>query len=413
MTYKRSIFDYKSVVAEGEIEALINLSSGLKGKKIQHINSTKKGGGVAEILNNLVPMLNELEMENVWSDIKGDKRFFEITKKIHNSLHGAAVNINAGDYDHWGKTAAAQKDVLKKGMDVYVVHDPQPLPLVKFRKEFGGKWIWRCHIDLSTSTETTWKNLEKYVSMFDAAIFHCPGYAKELEIKQFIFPPTIDPLSAKNTGMSFSGIEAVRKKYAIAEDKKIIVQIGRFDRLKDPFGAIEAYRIVKKMYPSVLVLAGSYADDDPEGEGIYREVLAAAEGDEDIKVLNIPVTEQSPSVINAFQRMADVCLQMSFREGFGLTVAEALWKGTPVVARNSSGVTLQILHGINGFLVKTAPGAAYRINQIFASGEMRKKLSESAKAYVYTHFLLPKHLKNWICCFNAVLTKKTKGIVEV
>ncbi|MEA2082194.1 MAG: glycosyltransferase, partial [Elusimicrobiota bacterium] len=343
----------------------------------------------------------------------GDKSFFEITKKIHNSLHGTAVDLKTGDYDYWDKIVSEQKEVLKKGMDVYVVHDPQPLPLVKFRKEFGGKWIWRCHIDLSSSVEATWENLEKYVSMFDAAIFHCPGYAKELDIRQFIFPPTIDPLSAKNTGMDFSEIEDVRKKYEIADDKKIIVQVGRFDRLKDPFGAIEAYRIVRETHPSVLVLAGSYADDDPEGEEIFREVLSAADGDKDIKVLNIPVTENSPREINAFQRMADVCLQMSFREGFGLTVAEALWKGTPVVARDSSGIMLQILHGINGFFVKTPSGAAYRIDQIFASGEMRNKLSESAKAYVYTHFLLPKHLKNWISCFNAVLTKKTKGIVEL
>ncbi|MDO9513244.1 MAG: glycosyltransferase [Elusimicrobiota bacterium] len=411
--HKKSIFDYKSVVDEGEIEGLINLSSPLKGKKIQHINSTKKGGGVAEILNNLVPMLNELGMENIWSDIKGDQRFFEITKKIHNSLHGSGDKLNADDYAYFEKNVLAQKDTLIKDADVYVVHDPQPLPLVKFRKEFGGKWIWRCHIDLSTSTEATWKSLEKYVSMFDAAIFHCPGYAKELKIRQFIFPPTIDPLAAKNVDMSQDRIDGVRKKYGIAGDKKIIVQIGRFDRLKDPFGAIEAYRIVNKMYSSVLVLAGSYADDDPEGEEIYKEVLAAADGDSDIKVLNIPTTDESPFEINAFQRMADVCLQMSSREGFGLTVAEALWKGTPVVARDSSGIALQILHGINGFLVKTPQGAAYRISQIFSSRQMREKFAEAASAYVYTHFLLPKHLKNWICCLNAALMNKAKGIVEI
>ncbi|MBA3052867.1 glycosyltransferase, partial [bacterium] len=321
--------------------------------------------------------------------------------------------LDEDDYAYFEKNVFAQKDTLIKGADVYVVHDPQPLPLVKFRKEFGGKWIWRCHIDLSTSTDATWKSLEKYVSMFDAAIFHCPGYAKELKIRQFIFPPTIDPLAAKNVDMSLDRIDGVRKKYGIADDRKIIVQIGRFDRLKDPFGAIEAYRIVNKMYPSVLVLAGSYADDDPEGEEIYKEVLDAAGGDEDIKVLNIPVTDESPFDINAFQRMADVCLQMSSREGFGLTVAEALWKGTPVVARDSSGIALQILHGINGFLVKTAPGAAYRISQIFASGEMREKFAEAATAYVYTHFLLPKHLKNWICCLNAALMNKAKGIIEI
>jgi len=405
---KKSIFDYIKIVGNGEINNILNTAKPLRGLKIQHINSTKAGGGVAEILNNLVPMLGEIGMENEWSVITGSQDFFKITKKMHNSLHGKKEIFKSGDFNFWKKSVLSQKKVLTAGRDIYVIHDPQPLPLVKYRKEFGGRWIWRCHIDLSTADRKTWNRISGFVKKFDAAVFHSPKYTQRMKIPQFIFPPTIDPLSSKNVHLDESKIDSVRKKYGIPPDRPVL-----FDRLKDPFGAVEAFKIVRKSFPAVLILAGSYASDDPEGEGIFKEVKKQVGADSDIFLLNLPLTKENPVEVNALQRIADICLQMSVREGFGLTVAEALWKGAPVVARNSSGILMQVIHGINGFIVMTPQGAAFRINQLLSIEGMRRRMGRAARENVKTNFLLPNTIQDWVCCFNAVMKRKSRGIVEL
>ncbi|MCD6413511.1 MAG: glycosyltransferase [Elusimicrobia bacterium] len=410
---KKSLFDYEKIVGGEQLENIINIARPLAGLKVQHINSTKTGGGVAEILGNLDPMLNEIGIASEWSTITGDDHFFEITKKIHNSLHGRDEKLTSDDFAYYRETVSRQEKVLRPGQDIYVIHDPQPLPLIEKRKKFGGKWIWRCHIDLSTADKKVWKRISKFVGKFDAAIFHSPGYTQKIDIPQFVFPPTIDPLSDKNRKLSENKIEEVREKYGIPKDVFVLLQVGRFDLLKDPFGAVEAFKIVRDFFPVVLVLAGSFAGDDPEGESVYRQLAKIIGNEKKVFLLNIPVSSESPLEINALQRISDVALQMSIREGFGLTVCEALWKGVPVVARKSSGILMQVIHGINGFIVRNPRGAAFRINQLLSIKGMRDRMSKAAREYVRTNFLLPHLIQNWVCCFHAVRSSRLSGINEV
>ena len=388
------IDEYIPIVGESVIDDLKLIAEKLKGKVVQHINSTSVGGGVAEILNRMVPLLRELGVDTRWDLIKGGEQFFEVTKKFHNALHGRQAEINKTDFDIFLETANRNIAELDTSADIVFVHDPQPITLVNKRKE--NKWLWRCHIDISEPNQKVWGFLREFVIKYDAAAFSAPGFSQKLPIRQFLISPSIDPLSDKNKELPPETIDAVLRKYEIPKDKPIITQISRFDRLKDPLGVIEAYLQVKKYNDCRLVLAGGGAADDPEGVKVYEEVKEKAKSDKDIHIL---LLKQNDLEINALQRASSVIVQKSLREGFGLTVTEALWKAKPVVATNTGGIPLQIKHKYSGLLCHSVDGAAFAIKQFLNSPEYAKRLGENGREHVRNNFLLTRHLKDYILLF--------------
>ena len=339
------IDEYAPIVGQSIIDELKLLAEKLKGKTIQHINSTSVGGGVAEILNRMVPLLKELGVDTRWDLIKGGEQVFETTKKFHNALHGRPVEIVDKDFEVFLETSRKNMDELDTCGDIVFVHDPQPIALV--RKKSSNKWIWRCHVDISNPNRTVWDFLKDFIAGYDAAVFSSPLFSQNLPIRQFLISPSIDPLSDKNKELSQSAVDAVLEKYGVPKDKPIITQISRFDRLKDPLGVIDAYLKVKRYIDCRLVLAGGGAADDPEGIKVLEEVKERAKEDSDIHILLLP---QNDIEVNALQSASAVIVQKSLKEGFGLTVAEALWKAKPVVASAVGGIPLQIKHKYSGLL---------------------------------------------------------------
>ncbi len=388
------IEEYTPIVGQSVVDDLRLLAERLSGKVIQHINSTSVGGGVAEILSRMVPLLKELEVDTRWDVIKGGEQFFEVTKKFHNALHGRPENITDEDFDIFLETSQRNIEELNICGDIVFVHDPQPIGLV--HKRSGNKWLWRCHIDVSDPNRKVWDFLMSYIEKYDSAVFSAPGFSQRLPIRQFLISPSIDPLSDKNKELPKETITGVLDKYNIPGDKPIITQISRFDRLKDPVGVIEAYLRVKKYVDCRLILAGGGATDDPEGVKVLEEVREKAAKDRDIHVLLLP---QNDIEINALQRASDIIIQKSLKEGFGLTVAEALWKGKPVVASHVGGIPLQIKHKYSGLLCYSVEGAAFAIKQLLNSPEYAKKLGENGREHIKNNFLLTRHLKEYMLLF--------------
>ncbi|MFH1709634.1 MAG: glycosyltransferase [bacterium] len=383
--------DYMPIVGESVIAELRLVADKLKGKRLQHINSTSVGGGVAEILSRMVPFLNELGIETSWDVIKGGEQFFQVTKRFHNALHGNKEEFTQNDFEVFISTGEKNAEDINIKGDVVFVHDPQPITLIK--KKTANKWVWRCHIDVSMPDHQAWEFLKPYISSYDATIFSAPNFSQNLPTRQFLISPSIDPLSDKNKELPQKIIEQVLVKYNITPDRPIITQISRFDQLKDPVGVIEVYKLVKRYNDCQLVLAGGGASDDPEGTKILEEVKAKAEGDPDIHVLLLPYDDIE---VNALQRASTVILQKSLKEGFGLTVAEALWKSKPVVASNVGGIPLQIKHKYSGLLCHSIEGAAFEIKQLLNSPEYAKKLGENGREHIKNNFLITRHLKDYI-----------------
>ena len=388
------IEEYIPIVGQSVIDDLWLLAERLKGKVIQHINSTSVGGGVAEILNRMVPLLNELGVDTRWDLIKGGERFFEATKKFHNALHGRPEEIAQSDFDIFMETSLKNIEEVNTYGDIVFIHDPQPIALVN--KKSNNKWIWRCHIDISNPNQKVWKFLTGFIVNYDAAVFSAPAFSQRIPIRQFLIPPSIDPLSDKNKELPQETVDSVLKKYGIPRNKPIITQISRFDRLKDPVGVIEAYKKVKKYIACQLVLAGGTAADDPEGLKVIEEVKEKAEQDRDIHVLLLP---QNDIEVNALQRASTIIIQKSLKEGFGLTVAEALWKSKPVVASNVGGIPLQIKHKYSGLLCHSIDGAAFAIKQLLSSSEYAQKLGENGRENIRNNFLLTRHLRDYMLLF--------------
>ena len=387
--------EYIPIVGQSVIDDLRLLAQRLQGKIIQHINSTPVGGGVAEILSRMVPLLKELGIDARWDVIKGGEQFFEVTKKFHNALHGRAEEITQRDFDIFTETSQENIQEVNTYGEIVFVHDPQPIALI--RKKSNNKWIWRCHIDVSNPNQKVWKFLMDFIVNYDSAVFSAPGFSQAvLPIRQFLISPSIDPLSDKNKELSPEIIDSVLKKYGILNNKPILTQISRFDRLKDPVGVIEAYRQVKKYINCQLVLAGGTAEDDPEGIKVLEEVREKAEQDKDVHVLLLP---HSDIEVNALQRASTIIIQKSLKEGFGLTVAEALWKAKPVVASNVGGIPLQIKHKYSGLLCHSIEGAAFAIKQLLNSPEYSKKLGENGKEHIRNNFLLTRHLREYMLLF--------------
>jgi len=345
----------------------------------------------------MVPLLIELGVDARWSVIKGDMPFFEVTKKIHNTLHGRPDQFTQQDISIFNETSRKNIEEHNLVGDIIFVHDPQPVALVERKKELGKKWIWRCHIDISKPNEEVWDFLQPWVLQYDAAVFSAPAFSRPLSIRQFFISPSIDPLSDKNKELSRDTIDAVLAKYKIPNDKPIILQVSRFDYLKDPVGVIQAFQQVKRSIACRLVLAGGTAADDPESDKVLAEVMEKAGGDPDIHVLLIP--SGSDIEINAMQRAASIVLQKSLKEGFALTVSEALWKEKAVVASAVGGIPLQVQNKFTGLLSHGIEGTAYAIRQLLGNPEYAKWLGKNGKEHVRNNFLITRHLKEYMLLF--------------
>ena len=389
---------YASITGWDVVEHIYQLAKYLKGLYVIHINSTRKGGGVAEILQKLVPLMKELDINVEWEVITGDEVFFQITKSFHNALHGASVHIAPSLLEVYEEVARKNAEILRQKLesaDVVFIHDPQPAPLIKYISNRKGRWIWRCHIDISRPFRPVWKYLRNFLIDYDASVFHTPDFAQRLPHPQYIIPPSIDPLSEKNITLTQDEINEVLKNFSIDIERPMILQVSRFDRLKDPVGVIEAYKLAKSYYPSLqLVLAGGGATDDPEGEAVLKEVQVRAGEDKDIHILYLP--PDSHKIINALQRGANIVLQKSLKEGFGLTVTEAMWKGKPVIGGNTGGIRLQVFNGHTGFLVSTPEGAALRIRYLLSNPNKCEEMGQKAYRLVKENFLITRHLRDYL-----------------
>jgi trehalose synthase len=386
--------EYMEIVGPEVIEELLVLADRVRHLRLQNINSTSVGGGVAEILTHMVPMLRDLGVETSWDILKGDQAFFNVTKAFHNALHGAEVEVSDRMFEIFRATTEMNLRDMEITGDVILVHDPQPAGLIERKAELGRKWMWRCHIDVSQPNPAVWGFLKPYVERYDASIFSMPDFAQELSIPQYVIRPSIDPLSDKNRELSAAEIETVLLKYGLDPARPILTQISRFDRLKDPVGVIEAYRLVKRRHNCQLVLAGGGASDDPEGEEVLTQVQQEAAEDPDIHVLLLPPF--SDLEINALVRGSTVVFQKSVREGFGLTVSEALWKRKPVIGGAVGGIKTQIINGVTGFLVRSPEGAGTRAIQLLADPALRKAMGENGRQHVLENFLLTRHVKDYL-----------------
>ncbi len=400
---------YTPIAGKDEIDQLYRLAEISKDKKVVMVNSTRDGGGVAEILNCLIPLLNELGIDCRWEVIEAEAPFFEITKSMHNAVQGKKINFSPEALDYYLEVNRKNAQNLDLDADVVIIHDPQPLALVSYAKT-RGKWVWRCHIDSSKPELGLWKFFKGHLLNYDASIYSIAKFSRPLPHPQYLIPPSIDPLSDKNRDIGSSEVEEVLKKYGITADKPLIVQVSRFDKFKDPVGVIKAYRMVKKELDCRLVLAGGTASDDPEGAAVLQEVEKEAAGDPDIHVLC--VEPGSNLEINALQRAADVIIQKSTKEGFGLVVTEAMYKGKPVVGGAVGGITIQIQNHHTGFLVYSPEGAAYRIRYLLNREKVRRRMGMAAREYVRSNFLITRHLRDYLALF-CILDNIGESIIYV
>jgi len=391
------INDYAPIVGSSTIEELYLLAERLRGKTVQNINSTAVGGGVAEILSRMLPLLQDLGVDISWDVIKGNERFFSLTKRIHNALHGVAETFGPGELDYLVEVNRQNAKEVLRGAEITFVHDPQPVALVEEKRSRGGQWIWRCHIDFTNPQPDVWEFLWTFIESYEAAVFSAPAFSRPLSIRQVLISPSIDPLSDKNKELPEDLIDSVCERFGLNRDRPVVTQISRFDYLKDPVGVIRAYKMVKEHVDCQLVLAGGGATDDPEGMKVLAEVKQEAADDPDIFVLFLP--PGSDIEINALQRASDVILQKSLKEGFGLTVAEALWKAKPVVASAVGGIPLQIAHKYSGILSHSNEGTAYYIKQLLNAPQYAEKLGMNGREHIKNNFLITRHIRDYLLLF--------------
>ncbi|MEJ5330208.1 MAG: glycosyltransferase [Desulfobaccales bacterium] len=386
--------DYAPIVGPEVIGQLQRLAERLKDRRFVHINSTRTGGGVAEILSRAVPLLNQMGLNTFWEVIQGDPTFFEVTKAFHNALQGHDVRLSPAQLRHYEEVNEENARKFTWEADYVLVHDPQPAWLIKVMRQRARHWIWRCHIDVSRPNLKVWKYLREIVSGYDASVFSMAQFAQNLPHPQYLIRPSIDPLSEKNRELTQEEIDQVLHRLGIERDRPIVLQVSRFDSFKDPVGVIQAFRMVRKHVPCKLVLAGGEATDDPEGPRIFAEVMEAAEGEPDIQVLLLP--PDAHHEVNALQRAADIIVQKSTREGFGLTVTEAMWKGKPVIGGAVGGIVLQIRDYHTGFLVHSPEGCAFRIRYLLHRPEMAQRMGRLAREFVRQHFLITRNIRDYL-----------------
>ena len=397
---------YSEIIGEQELDSIFKIAEKLKGVSVLHVNSTPSGGGVAEILSRLVPLMRELGIQTDWKVIRGDMEFFTVTKSFHNSLQNGYGDLPKGAFEIYNKWQEINGNEIDLDYDVIFIHDPQPAGLIKFKKK--GKWIWRCHIDISNPYEPVWRFLKQYIDQYDSIIISSPVFGRDdLSKPQYIVPPSIDPLSIKNRHIPEITVRRILYRYDVDPDRPIITQVSRFDRAKDPLGVIKAYKLVKKHADVQLVYVGSPASDDPEGEIVYKETVAAAGDDKDIKLLMLP--PNSDLEINAFQRGATVVMQKSIKEGFGLTVSEALWKEKPVIGGNTGGIPLQVINNVTGYLVNTPEEAAHYTLYLLRNEKVRRELGRNGREHVKKNFLITRELRDYLMIASLALGGSSVG----
>lgn len=392
--------DYKDVVGRDVVGELYILASHVGKRAVKMVNSTAVGGGVAEMLHRVVPLLNELGIETSWEVIKGGADFFDITKAFHNALQGKEGHFDKEIFDTYLAYNEMNFDQMDFDEDLIVIHDPQPAALIHFNRKRNNKWVWRCHIDMSHPNQQVWEFLRQYVEQYDAAIFSSPLFSPQLQIPQYRFYPAIDPLADKNRDLEPSYIDGVMENYQIPRDKPIVTQISRYDPWKDPVGVIEAFKMARKHVDCHLLLVGDKAADDPEAEEILAQVKEAAGDEPEITIIFL--THSIPTEINAFQRASDIVLQKSVREGFALTVSEALWKYRPVIGGAVGGIPAQIIHGYTGMLVHSVEGASLQIRTLLQQPELAKRLGENGHQRVKDEFVVTKLLKRYLLLLLAL-----------
>jgi trehalose synthase len=400
----KSLTDYTHVVGKDLTEQIRQLAEPLKGKRVLHVSATAFGGGVSEILYTLVPLMRDVGVDAHWHVIFGKEEFYNATKLLHNSLQGAEETLSDEQWEIFDEINQINAEGLQGEWDVVIVHDPQPIGLLRGAKAKGDKWIWRCHIDLSTPNPAPIARLLPMIEEYDASVWHMEQYVpadmgRHREAVR-ICPPAIDPLSPKNMAFSPEDAAFVCRQFGIDVDRPLITQVSRFDPWKDPIGVIDAYRQVTEQVPEAqLAMVGSMATDDPEGMEYFQKTFEYADGDEDIKILS-NLNNVGAIEVNAFQSQSDICLQKSIREGFGLTVTEALWKGRPTVAGNVGGIPLQIEDGVSGYLVNSPQECAERCLEILRDPELGKKLGREGKEHARREFLTPRLLRDWLQLFT-------------
>jgi len=394
---------YAEAAGQDAIQHLRHLARPLRGARVVHVNSTAVGGGVAEILARLIPLKRELGIDATWEIIEGDAEFYAATKGFHNALQGQRVDLPRRLVEHWlevNRTNAERLRATLAGADFVFIHDPQPAPLFGAIPDRRGRWVWRCHIDVSHPHRPVWKTLRTVVRGYDASVFSMAAFAQPLPHPQYLVPPSIDPLSQKNRPLDPDEAARATAPFGLDPTRPVILQVSRFDRFKDPVGVIRAFRMVRPHVPIQLVLAGGSASDDPEGEEVLAEVRAEAADDPDIHVLLLP--PDAHTTINALQRLATIVVQKSLREGFGLTVTEALWKGRPVIGGEAGGITLQVFDNHTGFLVNTPEGAAFRIRYLLSRPELIAAMGIKGRRLVRENFLLTRHLREYLTLILAL-----------
>ena len=400
---QRSLADYTHIVGKETIDEIRALAEPLAGKRVLHVNATAFGGGVSEILYTIVPLMRDIGLDAHWQVILGAEEFFNVTKLMHNSLQGDSQSITDQQWEVFQGYNAMNARDLEEGWDVVIVHDPQPAGLFNNASEKSRHWVWRCHIDLSTPNPSTIERLRPLIEPYEASVWHLQQYVPEgISDGVRIVPPAIDPLSPKNMAFSSEDAAFVSEQFGIDPERPLLCQVSRFDPWKDPMGVIDAYRAVREKVPDVqLALVGSMATDDPEGWDFFNRTMAHAEGDPDIKILS-NVNNVGAIEVNAFQSQADVCIQKSTREGFGLTVTEALWKGRPTIGGNVGGIPLQIVDGESGYLVSSAQECADRSLEILSDPDLAKRIGKAGKEHARKNFLSPRLLRDWLKIFTDI-----------
>ncbi len=404
-TTPKSLESYRSVIGDPATDEILALANRLRGARVLHVNATAFGGGVAEILSTMIPLMNDIGLNTDWQVIKGADEFFNVTKAMHNSLQGMYYDWTPAMRETWLNYNKLNADMFDESYDYVVIHDPQPAAIPTFLEERtgkrDGKWVWRCHIDLTDAQVQVWDMLRPHVEKYDGAIFTLPDYVKD-DLKHpqiFSVPPAIDPLSPKNSELPLETVNAILERYGVDPQRPMITQISRFDPWKDPLGVIDVYRAVKREFPELqLVMIASMASDDPEGWDWYERTVRRAGEDFDIHVLS-NLNGVGNIEVNAFQHAARVVIQKSLREGFGLVVSEALWKGRPVVAGNVGGIPLQIVNGETGFLVNTIEECIEKVLYLLQHREEAERMGAAGVEYVRDHFLTTRYLRDYLSIF--------------
>jgi len=400
----KSLADYTHIVGRSLIEEVRELAEPLRGRRVVHLSATAFGGGVSEILYTLVPLMRDVGLEVEWQVIYGREEFFNATKLMHNALQGSPQDLTEEQWATWFQYNEMNARELSRDWDVCIVHDPQPAAIASLAPENAAAWVWRCHIDISTPNAATMERLQPFLREYAASLFHVAAYVPAgMDGGVNIVPPAIDPLAPKNMALSHQDAVYVCEQFGIDPHRPLICQVSRFDPWKDPLGVIDAYRLVAAERPDVqLALVGSMASDDPEGWDFYNSTLEHAAGDPDIHILN-NFNNVGAIEVNAFQSLADVVIQKSTREGFGLTVSEALWKGRPFIGGDVGGIPLQVEDGVSGYLVSSVDECAQRTLGILNDPALGRNLGRQGKEHVRANFLTPRYLRDYLRIFHEVL----------